>query len=300
MREYELVYLVADTIAEDKQEAVLAKIQKFITDLGGSKIKQENLGRRRLAYEILKNEFATYVQLNFELEGSKVKDLEHDLKLTPAIIRHLLILKKATHVSVLEEKVEAVADEELEEVIGERSYEQVEGETEESYDLMAKRDKADDEEVTVPTPEGRDSVPQTESLSVGEDEKVIEPIKEAVTEEVEESPKSEVKTKETVTKQEKKETKKAVKTVPTPEGRDSVPQTESLSVGEKKKEKAEKVEEEKVVPTPEGRDSVPQTESLSVGDKKRPVRPKKPEAKDEAERLRQLDEKLDQILGDDL
>jgi small subunit ribosomal protein S6 len=267
MREYELVYLIADTVAEDKQAAVSAKVQKFITDLGGANIKEENLGRRRLAYEILKNEFATYVQLNFELEGSKIVELERDLKLTPAVIRHLLILKKATHVSALEEKITAVGNEELEEVIGERSFEQVEGETEESYDLMAKRDKSDEDEEAAPV----------------EEAKKVETAKEEKAVEAEERAEAEVSQEEAVVeeaKEEKKVAKKAVKAV----------------------EKAEKpVKEEKTVETDkkEVAEAAPEVKPEKA-ERKRPVRPKKPEAKDEAERLRQLDEKLDQILGDDL
>lgn len=177
MREYEIVYLIADSIAEDKQASVVKKVAKYITDLGGKVLKEENLGRRRLAYTVAKNDFATYILLNIQLDGSKIKELERDLTIAPEIIRHLLILRKMEKVSVLEEKVAAVANEELKEVIGERSFEQVEGETEESRGLMAKREVSieEHEEAEKETPkdeEVREIV--EEEIAVSQEEKIKE------------------------------------------------------------------------------------------------------------------------------
>lgn len=257
MREYELVYLVSDSVAEDKISSATEKVKKFITSLGGGKIKEENLGRRRLAYEVKKNEFATYIQLNFELEGSKIKELENDLKLTSEVIRHLLILQKAAHESILDEKIQAVGNEELEAVIGERSFEQIEGETEESRDLMAKRDKEEEEEIdaTIKVENKESAEPEAETVDAPEDKAIDKT--EAKTEPVEE-----------VIKKAKTTTKTT-----------------------KKKETVDKVEKKEIETTEVKTEKEPA---------KKPTRPKKPEAKDESERLKQLDEKLDQILGDDL
>jgi ribosomal protein S6 len=51
-----------------------------LNDLGGKVIHEENLGRRKLAYQILKNDFASYILMNFQIEGAKVNDFEHDLQ----------------------------------------------------------------------------------------------------------------------------------------------------------------------------------------------------------------------------
>jgi len=165
MREYEIVYLIADSVAEDKISVIIKKVEKFITGMDGKVLKEDNLGRRRLAYTVKKNEFATYIVLNIQLEGKKIRELENDLKLTPEVIRHLIVLKKAEKISILDEKIEAVDNEVIEEVIGERSFEQIEGETEESRDLMAKRETSleehqDAEKVTTKDEEVREIIEQ--------------------------------------------------------------------------------------------------------------------------------------------
>lgn len=275
MREYELVFLVADNVAEDRLPAVFDKVKKFITDLDGKKITEKDLGRRRLAYAIKKNDFATYRQINFELEGSEVRELEHNLMVTPEIIRHLLILRKAPESSILEEKIEAVANTELESVIGDRSFEQVEGETEESYDLMAKRSEKEDDEPaeTIPAPDQK-----IEPKQVKEIEKVNQPDSDT-TLNADTQKGNEIKVKQA----DKNIVDVSVKTT----------ESGAIEVNEvKPKKTTKKVTSKQVEPEK-------QAITKKATAKKSTNKPKDT-AGDEAERLRQLDEKLDEILGDDL
>lgn len=259
MREYELVFLIADAVTEDKQAVVINRVKKEITDAKGEIIAENDLGRRKLAYEIKKNEFASYCQINFRLEGNEVNQLEHEIRLIPEVIRHLLILQKAEHISILEEKVAAIADEDLEKVIGERSIEQVEGETEESYDLMAKRDKAASEE--------------SDSEKPSDAEKSVEPIKPA----------------KVVSKDEKPMETEEVKT-------DRI--TKEKIVEEKRIKKTEKVTEEPKIKKPaKVKEEKP---AKIVSDKTTEPKKTKISIDDEAERLKKLDDKLDEILGDDI
>ena len=307
MREYELVFLVADNVAEDKQAAVLDKIKKLITEAGGSVAKAENLGRRRLAYEIKKNEFATYHVVNFKVEGKELQEIEHDIRLIQEVLRHLIVLRSVEHVSILEEKLEAASEKEIAEAIGgERSVEQVEGETEASYDLMAKRDNQS-EVLESKSPEG---ISQSEVLSPDLKEKsaaVVESGDGILEEKIEKSAKKVKKpqVKKSVEKVETEETVEGDKVV-IPASSLVIPAKAGIQTGSRIKsgmtEKITTDTKEKV--TEEVKSKTEKAES-----KKKPALENRPEqvseskdhkAEDEAERLKKLDDKLADILGDDL
>ena len=64
MRQYELTYLVSDNVSESEITKVTGKIGGYISDEGGKVLKEESWGRRKLAYPINKQLFATYIYLN--------------------------------------------------------------------------------------------------------------------------------------------------------------------------------------------------------------------------------------------
>ena len=66
MRKYELTYLISDNVPESDLNKVTGKINGYVTSLTGKILKEEIWGRRKLAYPIKKQDFATYVTINFE------------------------------------------------------------------------------------------------------------------------------------------------------------------------------------------------------------------------------------------
>jgi small subunit ribosomal protein S6 len=140
MRQYELTYLISDLVPESDLNKVTGKIGGYISSLDGKTIKEEIWGRRKLAYPIKKQDFATYVTVIFELPADKAKELEHNINLTSKIIRHLMIIQKAEAETLSLTREDIAETKEIEEAVGgEKSFEMVEGETKESRDLMAVR-----------------------------------------------------------------------------------------------------------------------------------------------------------------
>lgn len=149
MRKYEMTYLISDEVEEGNLNKVTGKIAGYISDFDGNVKKEDIWGRRKLAYPIKKEEFATYVTINFELPQDKLKEFESNLKHTTGILRHLLIVRDYGDEIITLTKDEIAKTEEIEEVIGgEKSFEAVQGETEESRDLMAKREEEPETETT--------------------------------------------------------------------------------------------------------------------------------------------------------
>ena len=90
MRLYELIVLLHPDLEIDLEKP-MAKIKKRIKEVNGTITKEDNWGKRRLAYTIKKQEFAVYVYMEVELEGDAVAKLDGRLNITDEVLRHLLV-----------------------------------------------------------------------------------------------------------------------------------------------------------------------------------------------------------------
>jgi len=152
MRQYELTYLISDNVPESDLNKVTGKVGGYVTSGGGKILKEEIWGRRKLAYPIKKQDFATYVTLNFEIPAEKVNEFEHNIFMSSKIVRHLMIVQDygSEELTLTAEDV-AVTEDITKVTGGEKSFEAVVGETEESKDLMAVRgddEKSEEKEST--------------------------------------------------------------------------------------------------------------------------------------------------------
>lgn len=176
MRQYELTYLISDNVLESEINKVTGKVGGFLGEYGGKILKEEIWGRRKLAYPIKKQNFATYITMNIELPKEKVKEFEHEVRVTENIIRQILLVKDLGQEKIELTREDIAEAKDIEEVIGsEKSFEVVEGETDESRNLMQKRDKEgvtdkNDEKTTVASPEKKMEI-EAELPSI--EEKVI-------------------------------------------------------------------------------------------------------------------------------
>lgn len=94
MRHYEIVFLVHP----DQSEQVPAMIERYrnIIESGKGHIHRlEDWGRRQLAYPINKIHKAHYVLMNIEVEQATLQELETSFKFNDAVIRSLVLARKA-------------------------------------------------------------------------------------------------------------------------------------------------------------------------------------------------------------
>ncbi len=90
MRHYEIVFIVHP----DQSEQVPAMIERYrsiVTTKSGAVHRQEDWGRRQLAYLIQKVHKAHYVLMNIECDQETLDELVHAFKFSDAILRHLII-----------------------------------------------------------------------------------------------------------------------------------------------------------------------------------------------------------------
>lgn len=88
-RDYELVVLLHPDLEIDLEKP-LAKLRKIIADNQGDITKEENWGKRKLAYRIKNEDFAVYMYLEVALPAETVKKLQSTLNITDEVLRYLL------------------------------------------------------------------------------------------------------------------------------------------------------------------------------------------------------------------
>lgn len=88
-RDYELVVLLHPDLEIDLEKP-LTKVRKIIADNQGEITKEENWGKRKLAYRIGKEDFAMYVYMEVALPGETVKKLQSTFNITDEVLRYLL------------------------------------------------------------------------------------------------------------------------------------------------------------------------------------------------------------------
>lgn len=90
MKSYELTVLVHPDL-EMNLEPATAKIKELIEKQGGKITKEENEGKKRLAYAIRGQEFAVYYYYELELPAEAPAKIEATLNITDEVLRHLLV-----------------------------------------------------------------------------------------------------------------------------------------------------------------------------------------------------------------
>jgi small subunit ribosomal protein S6 len=90
MRHYEVVFLVHPDQSE-QVPAMLERYKGMIQSAGGAIHREEDWGRRQLAYPINKIHKAHYLMLNIECGQESLDELMSLFKFNDAIIRHMVI-----------------------------------------------------------------------------------------------------------------------------------------------------------------------------------------------------------------
>lgn len=91
MKEYELTVLIHPDLEADI-EAPLKKVRDIVTKAGGEVKKEDNWGKKKLAYKIRKEDFAVYVCMDVALPADAPLKISNTLNITDEVLRYLLVL----------------------------------------------------------------------------------------------------------------------------------------------------------------------------------------------------------------
>jgi small subunit ribosomal protein S6 len=90
-RQYELVYILPPDTTEAQVAELHEQVNEVVTRLKGTIEKNENWGRRRLAYEIGHHKEGVYVLDVINGSGELMKELDRRLKVMDQVIRHMVV-----------------------------------------------------------------------------------------------------------------------------------------------------------------------------------------------------------------
>jgi len=118
MKEYELTVLIHPDLEVDL-EAPLEKVRKLIASHGGEIVKEDNWGKKRLAYRIKGQDFAVYVYMDVKLQSDAPLKISNTLNITDEVIRYLLVKvdekgRKALEDAKVRAKARGIVDEDEE------------------------------------------------------------------------------------------------------------------------------------------------------------------------------------------
>jgi small subunit ribosomal protein S6 len=90
-RTYELVYIVTPEATEEQVSAIHEQVGQTTQKMGGTLVRTDNWGRRKLAYAIQHHKEGLYVLEVIEGNGELMKELDRRLKVIDQVIRHLVV-----------------------------------------------------------------------------------------------------------------------------------------------------------------------------------------------------------------
>lgn len=94
MKDYELTVLIHPDLESDLEKP-LAKIRSLVTANGGEIAKEDNWGKKKLAYAIKGEEFAVYVAMDVKLPATAPLKISNTLNITDEVLRYILVKAEA-------------------------------------------------------------------------------------------------------------------------------------------------------------------------------------------------------------
>ena len=92
MNRYEIMFIIAAALENEKKDAVIETVKGIITD-GGEVLETEVIGLKRLAYPIQKKNEGFYVLMQFNANPELPAELDRRLRISDDVVRHIIIKK---------------------------------------------------------------------------------------------------------------------------------------------------------------------------------------------------------------
>ena len=90
MNKYESVIIINPNVDEEGIKGLVQKLTDLINN-DGKVEKVDELGKKKLAYEIQKNKEGYYVVFNFEANSDLISELERNYRITDEVIKFMTI-----------------------------------------------------------------------------------------------------------------------------------------------------------------------------------------------------------------
>jgi len=90
-RIYELMYLADPEVGSEDIEKLNASLKTIVEQQGGTVVRVDDIGLRKLAYEIKRKTKGYYVLFEIQGSGKEIAELERKMRVNDQIIRYLTV-----------------------------------------------------------------------------------------------------------------------------------------------------------------------------------------------------------------
>ncbi len=91
MPKYELMYIIAPDMSEEKREELIAKFRAYVEGKGGKIEGVDKWGMKKLAYQINFKSEGFYVLMKMEMPAAEVDAMSKLMNITEGIMRHQFV-----------------------------------------------------------------------------------------------------------------------------------------------------------------------------------------------------------------
>jgi small subunit ribosomal protein S6 len=136
VREFDTTFIVQPEISEEGREALILKLRGVLERSGATPLEVDDMGKKKLAYEIKKFQKGHYLSLFYLDKGQSVAELERALRLDESILRFLTVRREDSVADIEARKARSI---DLEKVRKEKAAERAVREAEERAQREAAR-----------------------------------------------------------------------------------------------------------------------------------------------------------------
>ena len=93
MKAYEVLYIIENTVSDEKREEIINKVKALVENNGGKAEEPEKWGLRKFAYPIAYKNDGYYVLMNFEAPVTVPQILNNQLLIMDGVVRFMVSAK---------------------------------------------------------------------------------------------------------------------------------------------------------------------------------------------------------------
>lgn len=90
-RIYEFCVLYPYGISQKEEQEIIKAVEGHFNEAEGKQIAKDNWGRRGLSYPIKGHSEGNFVIYYYELDPAKISDLDEAIRITPGVLRHIVV-----------------------------------------------------------------------------------------------------------------------------------------------------------------------------------------------------------------
>ncbi len=91
MKNYEIMFILSTQVTDEEKKAAIELVETTLTKAGVAELKTEIWGDRKLAYPIKKKENGYYVLTLFQIDGTRLTEVEEKLNITETILKYMIV-----------------------------------------------------------------------------------------------------------------------------------------------------------------------------------------------------------------